>query len=158
VNLGGGTTGEGIEQLWRMGWLVSDLVRVDCGTPETTLVEWAGKEFIELDAEGSSRLYADARKVEGGVGTAGVGGAPKAEALPAGLQLLFHSFRYHVVHFVERVLRPSVTALHINHCRTGQPGWPLQESFRLHRRAYRIIAVHRGPPACERPSGVCCRD
>ena len=106
VNLGGGTTDEGIEQLWRMGWLVSDLVRVDRGTPETTLVEWAGKEFIELDAEGSSRLYADARKVEGGVGTAGVGGAPKAEALPAGLQPLFCPFRYHAVHFVERVLRP----------------------------------------------------
>lgn len=111
VSLGGGAAGEGIERLWRMGWLLADLVRVAPGTSESILVEWAGDGFVLVREEGGSRLYADARAAGDGIGTVGVGGAPKAEVLPQGIKPFFHPFRYHVLHFVDGTLRLSVTSL-----------------------------------------------
>jgi hypothetical protein len=61
VSLGGGAAGEGVERLWRMGWLLADLVRVSPESSEAALVEWAGDGFVLVWQEGGSRLYADAR-------------------------------------------------------------------------------------------------
>ncbi len=111
VGLGGGARGEGIERLWRMGWLKADLVRVAPGGTKKRLEELAGRGFKKVGQEGRVRLYADARAVGAGVGTGGVGGAPKAEQMPKTIQPLFHPYRYHVLRYVADVLTPNVTAL-----------------------------------------------
>lgn len=67
--------------------------------------------FVRVGEEGRTRLYADARAEGIGVGTARVGGAPKAEQLPEEIQPLFHPYRYHVLRYVADVLTPNVTAL-----------------------------------------------
>ena len=103
VALGGGTQGEGIERLWRMGWLKADLVTIDPGGTKKKLEELAGRGFVKVGEEGRVRLYADARALGAGVGTGSVGGAPKAERLPESIKPLFHPYRYHVLSFVADV-------------------------------------------------------
>ena len=111
VRLGHKTTGDGIEHLWRVGWLLADLVRVTPGTAEAMLAEWAGEGFARVGGEGDSLLYADARDAGGWVGIEDVGDTPAPKVVPSGVQPLFHPFRYHVVHFIEKILRPQVTPL-----------------------------------------------
>lgn len=111
VGLGGGARGEGIERLWRMGWLKADLVRIAPGGTKKRLEELAGRGFAKVGEEGRVRLYADARAVGAGAGTGGVGGAPEAEQMPETIQPLFHPYRYHVLRYVADVLTPNVTAL-----------------------------------------------
>jgi hypothetical protein len=107
----GGGPRDGIERLWQVGWLATDLVKVAPGTPKAALVDAAGEGFVEVGTdEDGYRLYADARTTAGGA-TGRVGGAAKLADLPREIRPLFHPFRYHVLHWLDGMLRLNITSL-----------------------------------------------
>lgn len=110
VDVGGGPQ-DGAKRLWALGWLKADLVRVASEVDESDLLEAAGDGLVALgEDEYGRKLYADARAAGCGVGTNRVGGLAGV-VLAEGIQPLFHPFRYHVLHWIEGMLRFSVTPL-----------------------------------------------
>lgn len=110
VRLGGGP-GDAIERLWLLAWLKADLVRAADEVDEAALLESAGDGLVRVGTDPyGRRLYADARASGHGGGEGRVGGAAKVRMLD-GVAPLFHPFRFHVLHWLEGMLRFNVSPL-----------------------------------------------
>lgn len=102
---------EDVERLWQMGVLRADLIF------SKQQLEVEGLVLIKQN-DGGEYLYADVRDCmnrDGGLGSV----FADLEGIPNGAYLMFHPFRYYVLHRIEQELIPRISSFQILRSSTG---------------------------------------
>jgi hypothetical protein len=111
VSTGGGPS-QAAELFWQLGWVWADLVRVSPEADLAALLEAVRARLVEAGRDDTGRaLYADVPNPDDLVSPGGFSRAILPGALPAGVVPMFHPFRLHVLHWLDRLMALNLTSL-----------------------------------------------